>query len=225
MSYMKKARQKKDIGITGRMAKWYDNNSRTSRLGEMREYADIVSDYAEKGAAVLEVAPGPGYLAIELARRGFIVTGVEISADFVEIEKRNALEAGVSVNFLQGNASELPFPEKTFDFIICSAAFKNFSQPLRALEEMDRVLKPNGTALILDMNRDATNEDIEAEMRKTAMKGFDRLFVKFSFKTFLKKGAYTKEGFEELIAQTGFAKHEIKKAGIGFQVWLFKGNS
>lgn len=223
MAYMKKLRRKKDVSITGWSATWYDKNTRTSRLAEMREYADIVSGYAPNAANVLEIAPGPGYLAIELARRGFTVAGVELSADFVEIEKRNAKQAGVHVDFKQGNASALPLPDGAFDFIICSAAFKNFSDPSAALDDMNRVLKPGGTALILDMNHDATREDIENEVRKMGVKGFDRWFVKLAFNTFLKNGAYTREGFEELIAHTSFARHEIKKYGIGFQVWLFKG--
>ena len=204
------------------MAKWYDKNTRKSRLAEMKEYAEIVSGYTDAGAKVLEVAPGPGYLSIELAKRGFSVTGVEISEDFITIEKRNAEEAGVSVDFKQGNASDMPLPDGYFDFIICSAAFKNFSEPLKALNEMHRVLKPSGTALIIDMNHNATNEDIESEMQKSGMKGFDRWFVKLSFKTFLKSGAYTKESFEDLIKQTAFANYEIKKRGIGFEVWLYK---
>ena len=174
MPNMKTARKKKDLGITGGMAKWYDKNTRKSRLTEMNEYADIISGYAEAGTKVLEIAPGPGYLAIELAKRGFSVTGVEISEDFVVIEKRNAEESGVNVDFRQGNASALPLPDGAFDFIVCSAAFKNFSEPLKALTEMHRVLKPDGTALILDMNHDATKEDIDAEMKKSGMKGFDR---------------------------------------------------
>jgi len=218
---MKNARRKKDLGITGGMAKWYDKNTRKSRLAEMAEYADIVSSCAEMGAQVLEIAPGPGYLSIELAKRGFNVTGVELSGDFVAIEKRNADEAGVKVDFRQGNASDIPLPNGAFDFIICSAAFKNFSEPLKALNEMHRVLKPAGKALIIDMNHDATKEDIEAQLNKSDMAGFDRWFVKLSFRTFLKGGAYTKNGFEELIAQTEFASHRIEKDGIGFQVWLY----
>jgi ubiquinone/menaquinone biosynthesis C-methylase UbiE len=223
MAFMKNARQKKDLGIYGWNAKWYDKNSRKSRLAEMGSYADLVEANADKGAAVLEVAPGPGYLSIELARRGFLVTGVEISSDFVEIEKRNAKETGVSVDFKLGNASALPQPDHSFDFIICSAAFKNFKEPLEALNEMYRVLKPDGIALILDMNHAATNEDIENQVKETGMKGFDRIFVKLAFKTFLKNGAYTKDGFEELIAQTKFPRHTIIKHGIGFEVWLYKG--
>ena len=222
MISMKKSRRKKDMAINGVMAKWYDKNTRKSRLAEMNEYADVVSFNAQAGAEVLEVAPGPGYLSIELARRGFVVTGLEISEDFVAIEKRNAKEADVRVDFLQGNASALPLADCTFDFIICSAAFKNFKEPLKAMNEMHRVLKPDGRALIIDMNNDATKEDIEAEIQKSDMKGFDRWFVKLSFKTFLKSGAYTKAGFEELIAQTPFLSHKIEKHGIGFYVWLYK---
>ena len=222
MPSMIKARKKKDLVITGGMAKWYDKNTRKSRLAEMNEYANIVSCCAESGANVLEIAPGPGYLAIELAKRGFAVTGIEMSENFVVIEKRNAIDAGVDVDFKQGNASALPMPDDTFDFIICSAAFKNFSDPLKALNEMYRVLKSDGTALIIDMNHDATKEDIEVEVLKSGMKGFDKWFVKLSFKTFLKSGAYTKEGFEDLIAETSFASHKIEKHGIGFKVWLYK---
>ncbi|MDQ7093540.1 methyltransferase domain-containing protein [Desulfosporosinus sp. PR] len=223
MSFMRNARKKRDIPITGFMAKWYDKNTRGSRILEMKRYADLVSEATAKGAQVLEVAPGPGFLAIELARRGFVVTGVELSEDFVAIEKKNAQAEGVSVEFKQGNASDLPLPEGKFDFVVCSAAFKNFSKPLKALDEMYRVLKPGGIALVLDMNRENTPEDIEEEMQNYPdMKGFDRFFVKFSFKTFLRNGAYSQKEFQDMIAETRFARSEIKKYGIGFQVWLYK---
>ena len=87
---------------------------------------------------------------------------------------------------------------------------------------MYSVLKSGGTALILDMNHEATNEDINNQVKQYGMKGFDRIFLKYAFKTFLKNGAYTKEGFEGLIAQTAVTRYEIIKYGIGFQVWLHK---
>ncbi|MGI6553933.1 MAG: class I SAM-dependent methyltransferase [Bacillota bacterium] len=217
---MKNIRRHKDVGIYGFAAKWYDRNTRKSRLAEMEGYADEVSRHVSPGANVLEVAPGPGYLAIELARKGFNVTGVELSPDFVEIANNNAKEANVRVNFLQGNASNLPCEDNYFDFIVCSAAFKNFKEPVKALCEMHRVLKPGGTSLIIDMNHEATNEDIEKEI--SGMKGFDKYFVKFSFKTFLKQGAYTKEGFETLLKETPFKNYQIKKEGISLYVYLVK---
>lgn len=219
---MKNVRRNKDVGIYGLTAKWYDKNSRKSRITEMKQYADEVESYVNKNANILEVAPGPGYLSIELAKKGFNVTGVEISPDFVEIEKKNAKEANVSVDFKEGNASNLPCEDNFFDFIVCSAAFKNFKDPVKALSEMHRVLKQGGTSLIIDMNNKATAEDIETEVRRSGMKGFDKYFVKLAFKTFLKQSAYTKEDFEEFIKETPFKNYEIKKDGISLYVYLHK---
>ncbi|AKS37280.1 methyltransferase type 11 [Anoxybacillus gonensis] len=217
---MRNIRKNKDLGIYGLAAKWYDRNSRKSRLTEMKEYANEVASHVMKGAHILEVAPGPGYLSIELAKRGFHVTAIDISPDFVEIATQNAKEANVSVNFIEGNATHLPFEDNRFDFVVCTAAFKNFKEPVKALCEMHRVLKKEGTALIIDMNREATDEEIEHEVSK--MKGFDKYFVKFSFKTFLKQGAYTKEEFETFIKETPFKNYDIRKEGIGLYVYLYK---
>lgn len=219
---MKHMRKNKDIGIYGLTAKWYDKNSRKSRMAEMQSYANEVASHVSKNANILEVAPGPGYLSIELAKKGFNVTGVEISPDFVEIEKNNAKEADVSVDFKEGNAANLPCEDNFFDFIVCSAAFKNFKDPIKALFEMHRVLKQGGTSLIIDMNYEATSEDIDIEVRKSEMKGFDKYFVKFAFKTFLKKGAYTKEDFETFIKDTPFKNYKIRKEGISLYVSLYK---
>lgn len=219
---MKNMRKTKDVGIYGLTAKWYDNNSRKSRMTQMQTYANEVASFVGKRANILEVAPGPGYLSIELAKKGFNVTGVEISPDFVKIEKDNAKEANVSVNFKEGNASHLPCEDSFFDSIICSAAFKNFKDPVKALNEMYRVLKEGGTSLIIDMNFEATSEDINNEIRQTGMKGFDKHFVKFAFKTFLKQGAYTKEDFESLLKETPFRNYKIKKEGISLFVYLYK---
>ncbi|MBK5446299.1 class I SAM-dependent methyltransferase [Peribacillus sp. TH24] len=219
---MKNMRKNKDVGIYGLTAKWYDKNSRKSRMAEMQRYALEVASHVSKNANILEVAPGPGYLSIELAKEGFNVTGVEISPDFVEIEKNNAKEANVSVNFKEGNASNLPCEDNFFDYIVCSAAFKNFKDPVKALCEMHRVLKQGGASLIIDMNYEATSEDIDIEVRKSGMKGFDKYFVKFAFKTFLKKGAYTKEDFETFLRGTPFKNYKIKKEGISLYVYLYK---
>jgi ubiquinone/menaquinone biosynthesis C-methylase UbiE len=219
---MPRVKMREDAGIYGYAAKWYDKNTRSSRLAEMKKYADLIASYVPDRAAILEVAPGPGYLSIELAKRGYNVTGIELSQDFVEIEKRNARDEGVSVNFLEGNASKLPLDDGLFDGIICSAAFKNFKEPVTALCEMYRVLRPDGVALIIDMNHDATSADMAKEVQD--MKGFDRWFVKLSFRTFLSRSAYTADDFESMIADTPFGKGEIIKEGMSLFVTLRKSN-
>src|ERR1700691_3487524 len=115
-----------DRGIEGLAAKWYAANT-----GEMmKEYVDLAHRIASRvpqGSAVLEVAPGPGYFCIELAKLGsYAITGLDLSHTFVKMAGKKAAKAGVNVDFKQGSASNLPFPSKSFDFLLCRAAFKNF---------------------------------------------------------------------------------------------------
>src|SRR5919198_6368868 len=190
MAMMKLQRRFKDIGIGGITARWYDNNTRKSRLAEMKEYAKEAANYLHDGCSVLEVAPGPGYLAIELAKLGKCdrVIGLDISKDFIEIAQKNAKEAGVSevAEFRHGNVADIPFPDNAFDFIICTAAFKNFKVPFKALSEMYRVLKSGGTALIVDMNRNVSNLQIEDHIKSMEAKGIGKLFMELIFKYFLR---------------------------------------
>jgi ubiquinone/menaquinone biosynthesis C-methylase UbiE len=215
-------RKFKDLGISGPFTRWYDKNTRENRLAEMQEYAREVAGHLKDGAAVLEVAPGPGYLSIELAKLGnYAITGMDISADFVEICRANARREQVKVTFVQGNVSAMPFGDAAFDFIVCSAAFKNFKEPVRAIGEMCRVLKDDGIALIIDMNRNAAKETLEAAAAKISKSGFERWFVKSTFKN-LCASAYTKGEFEDMIGQTPFAKNDIREIGIGLSVYMYK---
>src|SRR5215469_5855801 len=225
INMMKQQRRFKDIGIEGMTASWYDNNTRKNRLTEMKEYAKEASKYLDEGS-VLEVAPGPGYLAIELAKLGICnkIIGLDISKDFVEIAQRNAKEAGVSevVEFQHGNVADIHFPDNSFDFIICTAAFKNFKQPVKALSEMCRVLKSGDNALIADMNRNVSDQQIEDYVESIEAKGMDKLFMKLIFKYFLRNGAYTKDEFTSLISKTAFKQHDIREKGMGVYIYLTK---
>jgi ubiquinone/menaquinone biosynthesis C-methylase UbiE len=223
INLMKQHRRFKDIGIEGMAARWYDNNTRKHRLAEMKEYAIEAAKHIQDGCSVLEVAPGPGYLAIELAKLGeFKIIGLDISRDFVEIAKRNARAGHVEVEFRQGSVADIPSPDDAFDFIICTAAFKNFKEPFKALSQMRRVLKPGGTILIVDMNRDTSNHQIENYTKNMGVKGADKLFMRLIFRYFLRNGAYTKDEFVDLISKTAFKEYHVKEEGIGFHIYLRK---
>ena len=222
MALMRVGRKFKNLGISGINARWYDKNTRKNRIGEMQEYAKEVQRHLVDNSNVLEVAPGPGYFSIELAKMGnYNITGMDISVDFVEICKTNANRENVTINFLQGNVSEMPFEDSTFDFIFCSAAFKNFKEPITALHEMCRVLKNGGIALIIDMNHDVSKEALADEAEKISKSGFERWFMKTAFKS-LCKGAYSRSELENMIIQTAFYKNEIKETGICLYVYLYK---
>jgi len=221
--FMPTAKAYKGMGMEGAVAKWYSGLTRKS----MEDFKALARSTAEKLPArgrVLEVAPGPGYFAVELAKLGeHEITGLDISATFVEIAKANAAAAQVRVDFQRGNASEMPFGDDTFDYLLCRAAFKNFSEPVRALKEMHRVLKPGGRALIIDLRGDASNESIGKavdEMKVGVVNGF---ITKMTFRFMLLKRAYTKAEFEEMIGETGFREVEIREDLMGFEIVLTKG--
>ena len=212
----------KGLGMEGAVAKWYAKLTRKS-LDEFKKLARRAAEQIPAHGSVLEVAPGPGYFAIELAKLGdYQITGLDISQTFVGIARANAAKAGVQVDFRRGNASAMPFGDETFDFLLCRAAFKNFSEPDRALEEMHRVLKPGGRALIIDLRRDASKESINQAVNCMSLGVVNGLITKLTFRFMLLKRAYTKSQLEGLIANTGFGGVDIQESLTGLEISLSK---
>jgi ubiquinone/menaquinone biosynthesis C-methylase UbiE len=219
---MQFVRKFKDLEIQGKKAHEYDDFSRKYRLKDIQAYANVATSHVTYGGSVLEIATGPGYFCIELAKLGsFKITGLDISHDLVEIARANARQAGVEVDFLQGNASGLQFPDLSFDFIFCSWAIKNFREPQKVLNEIYRVLKPGRTALIIDLNHDAPSQEWNSYSSSLGLKGMTALFMKLAFRI-QRSGAYSKGKFIELIKNTPFQRHDIQEAGINLYVYLFK---
>jgi len=204
--------------MEGIVAKWYAANT-AEVMNEYQELAQRIAREIAPGSRVLEVAPGPGYFCIELARLGsFEITGLDISRTFVKIASKKAAEAGVNVRFEQGSASNIPFPRGTFDFLLCRAAFKNFAKPVPALQEMCRVLKPGGRGLIIDLRGDASPALINSHVDRMGLSTFNRLMTRLAFRTMLLKSAYTREQFMQMLAQTEWRKVEIVEADIGLEI-------
>lgn len=219
-------RPHRDRGIEGNLAKWYAATTAKSH-GDFQKLAARIAKELPQGGSVLEIAPGPGYLCIELARLGgYAIRGVDLSASMVKIARQKAAEAGVQADFEQGNAASLPYPRDTFDFLVCRAAFKNFAQPVKALREMHRVLKPAGRGLIVDLRRDASVESVNEAVDQMGLGPVNRMITKLTFRFMLLKSAYAKVHFEHMLAQTDFSTVEIVESGIGLEVWMTKtGNS
>ena len=211
-----------DRGIEGMMANWYAAN--TAEM--MKDYVELAQRMATdvpQGSAVLEVAPGPGYFCIELAKRGsYAITGLDISHTMVKIAVKKAAEAGVNVGFQQGSASSIPYPAASFDFLLCRAAFKNFARPVEALKEMHRVLKPGGRGLIIDLKRNASPEEISQGIDAMGLTWFNRTLTKLVFKGMLLRSAYTKEEFQQMLWEASFGNVEINENYMGFEIWMTK---
>ncbi len=212
----------KGMAMEGPIATWYTQIT-LKDLKRHKLMAQQLKGKIPAHARVLEVAPGPGYFCIELARLGdYQITGLDISKTFVEIARKNAAEAGVAVEFRQGNAADMPFEPEFFDFLFCQAAFKNFTQPVRAIAEMYRVLRPQGVAVIVDLRRDASLADIEQEIKGMHLGWFDEVRTRWTFRNILLKSAHSTAEMRAYASQTPFGGCRIDVSGIGFEVWLEK---
>ncbi len=212
----------KGMGMEGRIAQWYAKNSLRD-MDQFRKLAIRLSEELPAGGRILEVAPGPGYLAVELARQArYQVKGLDVSKTFVEIAKRNAEQAKVPVDFRRGNVSDMPFAANSFDLVVCRAAFKNFSQPVKAISEMWRVLKPGGKALIIDLRRDVSMKTINQYVDQLGVGYWSGWMMKLTFRFMLIRRAYTKVQFSQLVAQSPFGRYALAENPIGFELWLYK---
>ena len=93
------------------------------------------------GMSVLDVGCGPGYVSAAAAARGAIPTGLDFSKEMIAV----AQKMFPHIEFVEGDAQNLPFAEVRFDRVLASFALLHLADPERACAEAFRVLKPGGT--------------------------------------------------------------------------------
>lgn len=118
---------------------------------------------------IIDVGTGPGYLPFEIAKRSqsLEIIGIDISSKMVEIANKNAENFGLSerVKFQIGDVANLPFEDKSFEFVVSTLSFHHWSKPRESLNETHLVLKENGEAWIYGAREDTTKE-VNEEFRK-----------------------------------------------------------
>lgn len=103
------------------------------------------------GAEVLDLGCGPGTITLGLARRACRVVGLDAAADMVEQARELAAGSEVhNVAFEVGSAYELPFGDASFDVVHAHQVMQHLADPVRALSEARRVLRPGGLVAVRD---------------------------------------------------------------------------
>jgi ubiquinone/menaquinone biosynthesis C-methylase UbiE len=98
---------------------------------------------------VLEVAVGTGR-NFAFYPQGVRLSGIDLSPAMLEIARKRAEELGVEADLWEGDAQQLPFPDASFDTVVCTLSLCNIPDDRRAIAEMKRVLRPRGRLLLLD---------------------------------------------------------------------------
>lgn len=106
--------------------------------------------------SILEVGTGKGYFTIELAKAGYGFTSVDISAEEQKFARLNIeyFDLAKQVNFKIDDAENLSFKNKSFDIVFAINVIHHFTNPLKAIDEFTRVIKPKGKIVLSDFNKE-----------------------------------------------------------------------
>ena len=128
-------------------ARWRE--SALGNLTEQLEQRTIFSLVGDPGGLrVLDVGCGDGAYAIEAAQRGGKVFGLDRSLPMLEAARTRAISSGACVRWCQGAVQSLPFRDASFDLILAVTALCWIPEPVAALKEMNRVLRPGGAVIV-----------------------------------------------------------------------------
>ena len=104
---------------------------------------------------VLEIGPGPGELAVRLARLvpDVQLTGLDVDASMVALAEARAERSGVSdrVRFVVGDVAAIPFGDASFDLVVSSFSAHHWPDGAAGFAEIRRVLRPDGQAIVWDL--------------------------------------------------------------------------
>jgi len=144
--------------ISQRWTRGSDSYSRYVKEGldkkkENEEWKKIFAEsLGDEPLNILDVATGPGNVAIQLSQSGHKVTAVDMSDGMLERAQENAKLYGQDITFVKGDAESLPFPDESFDAVTSRYALWTIPNPEAALSEWYRVVKKGGTVMYIDGN-------------------------------------------------------------------------
>lgn len=118
------------------------------------DYLDKAVDFtAYNSLKVLDVGCGLATDLTRFARHGADVTGIDIAPRAIELARKNFEWRSLSGEFVQMDGQAMNFPSDSFDFVYCHTVLHFSERPEDMVNEIFRVLKPGGTALLMAINR------------------------------------------------------------------------
>ena len=153
-------KQRRVDGVFDSVARNYDLMNDAMSLGIHRLWKRFAVERAgaRPGQTILDLAGGTGDLALRFSRlvgpQGKVIIG-DINASMLNVGRERLLDRGVTgnVEFVQANAENLPFPERSFDCVTIAFGLRNVTDKEKALSSMYRVLQPGGRALVLEFSK------------------------------------------------------------------------
>jgi SAM-dependent methyltransferase len=135
----------------------------TWESGDFGQIARTIENVAEEfmarlplapGSRLLDAACGTGNLAVLAARRGCVVSGIDIAANLIAQARTRAAAEGLRIDFKEGDVEALPFADCHFDFVVSTFGVMFAPRPNLATAELLRVTKPGGQVVLANWTPD-----------------------------------------------------------------------
>jgi ubiquinone/menaquinone biosynthesis C-methylase UbiE len=207
-------------GIDGFFAYKYDEMASLAAFrAEYRKTAASLVELACVGL-VLEIGPGPGYAAIELAKlkEDVQIVCLDASQTMIEIASRHVEEEGLGdrITFREGVAHRQPFRDDNFDLVFSSGSLHEWRQASEAFQEMHRVLKSGGRVRVTDLRRDANREALDGLAR-----AIPSALMRWGLRHSVAE-AYTREKLVQVLSQTPWSEYQIAESPLELSLTLRK---
>ncbi|NLF25919.1 MAG: bifunctional demethylmenaquinone methyltransferase/2-methoxy-6-polyprenyl-1,4-benzoquinol methylase UbiE [Deltaproteobacteria bacterium] len=139
------------------IARNYDLNNTILSAGMHHGWRRKLLAWAEPhpGLRALDLCTGTGDIACLLARGGATTIGVDFSPAMLDQARRKLERKKLAdrVSLLQADGLQLPFPDQTFDLVTIAFGVRNFEKPEAGIKEAARVLKKEGSLLVLELGK------------------------------------------------------------------------
>ncbi len=172
---------------------------------------------------VLDIGTGAGNLPIEIAKRepNLEIIGIDLSKTLIKIARDMAKREGAddTVRFEIGSAYDLKFEDSYFDLVISSGVIHHLKYPMKAFNEIYRILKPNKEAWIYDLITDASLREVKQTLREMNIPIFPSIIF-FRFHG-LKYEEYIGK-ITESLKESLFKKYKFEKKGCFMKIVLHR---
>jgi ubiquinone/menaquinone biosynthesis C-methylase UbiE len=189
------------------------------RLNEM---LDRLLPSSGTGLSLVDLGCGTGYYMAEMRARGFSVTGVDASEEMLAKARQN----NPGADLRSGTLDALPFPDGSFDVLLCVEVLRYIPDPRNAIREMARVLRPGGAAFVTAMPLANSNFYwlVNRALRFMPVGWLQRLQQTFTTGGRL-RGAFAAAGFDPVhihgvyTGPINWVEHLVPRALPGFLRW------
>lgn len=191
----------------------YNLFSKTS--GFQRQYELVARDILGfcRAGSILDVGTGPGWLMIKLHRLspGLELVGADISPSMVIRARKNMEKSGLAeeITIIENGAPNLAFDDGRFDAVVSTGSIHHWKDPEAGLNEIFRVLKPGGFALMYDLVGDTPSY-----VKKESARRFGRLRMTLLWLHAYEEPFYNTKDFEMLCRPTLFKEGHIGFVGV-----------